>query len=345
MSDPARAALPITVIGGYLGAGKTTLLNSLLRQAGGRRLGVVVNDFGELGIDAERVAGAGAGDVVNLPNGCVCCTLGDDLRESLTRLAAATPPLDEIIVEASGVADPVNTAAWGTVPPFVGGGVLVLVAVDTVAARLRDRYVGGEVRRQIEGADLVVLTKLDCVDDDTVHRAREIVGGITSAPVVDVVSGDIDADLVLGSVRGVAALHEHVRGTEDRPSHDDRYVRWSVTSTVTVALDDLRAALQTLPDGLLRLKGSVSITPDSEPATTTGISDTGTPVVASDARSGDGGVGGRGAIVNVVGDSVDVAVRDGVRPGVRLEAIGVAGVLDAARLDDVVRAFGMDPGG
>ena len=82
----ASTPIPLTVVGGYLGAGKTTLVNALLRDPGGRRLGVVVNDFGTLAIDAERLAGAEGAGLVSLPNGCVCCTLGADLQGAL-RLA------------------------------------------------------------------------------------------------------------------------------------------------------------------------------------------------------------------------------------------------------------------
>ena len=93
------------MIGGYLGAGKTTLLNRLLHDPGGRRLGVIVNDFGSIGIDAELLASASDSGVVNLPNGCVCCSLGGDLFETLSALRDADVPPDHIVIEASGVAD------------------------------------------------------------------------------------------------------------------------------------------------------------------------------------------------------------------------------------------------
>ena len=81
-----RTRIPLTVLGGYLGAGKTTVLNRLLTNPGGRRIGVVVNDFGSVGIDAEWLARTRDDGVVNLPNGCACCTLGDDLHQALGRL-------------------------------------------------------------------------------------------------------------------------------------------------------------------------------------------------------------------------------------------------------------------
>ena len=100
----------ITVVGGYLGAGKTTLLNHLLRNTDDRRLGVIVNDFGSINIDAELVVGVD-GDLVQLSNGCVCCTIRDDLVEALRRVLNTPNPPEHVIVEASGISDPRRIAA------------------------------------------------------------------------------------------------------------------------------------------------------------------------------------------------------------------------------------------
>lgn len=166
-----RTRIPLTVLGGYLGAGKTTVLNRLLTNPGGRRIGVVVNDFGSVGIDAEWLARTRDDGVVNLPNGCACCTLGDDLHQALGRLAA-DPGLDHVMVEVSGVADPAAVAAWSTVEPFEPGGVIVLAAADSIRALATDRYVGGEVVRQLTGADLVVVTKVDRCDGATIDAVE-----------------------------------------------------------------------------------------------------------------------------------------------------------------------------
>ena len=101
--------LPVTVIGGYLGAGKTTLVNHLLRHAGGRRIAVLVNDFGALPIDADLIE-ARDGDLLAIAGGCVCCSYGSDLMDALAALLERSPRPDHLVIETSGVALPGSVA-------------------------------------------------------------------------------------------------------------------------------------------------------------------------------------------------------------------------------------------
>ncbi len=238
------------MIGGYLGAGKTTLLNRLLRDPGGRRLGVIVNDFGAIGIDAELLAAASDTGVVNLPNGCVCCTLGGDLFETLVALRDAEVPPDQIVIEASGVADPAVAAAWGTSAGFTPGGVIVLAAGNTIWQQVRDKYVGGEVQRQLAGADVVLVTKGDLCDGDDLKSADALLREMAPRALATLQSTLVDADFVFGIRPGdvpdvlPAALH--------------RYMTWSWAGGV-VSAERLGRIVRNLPAGIVRMKGIASV--------------------------------------------------------------------------------------
>ena len=157
------APVPLTVVGGYLGAGKTTLINGMLRGANGRRLAILVNEFGALPIDEDLII-ARSENLISIAGGCICCTFGDSLADALAGFARMDAPPDHVLVEASGVAIPSSIAATAS---LVSGmelhGTVVLADAQTIRARARDRFMGDTVRRQLADADIVVLTRSELV--------------------------------------------------------------------------------------------------------------------------------------------------------------------------------------
>jgi G3E family GTPase len=249
--------IPVTVIGGYLGAGKTTLINHLLRTARGVRLAVLVNDFGELAIDADLIE-ARDDDVIAIAGGCVCCSFGSDLMAGLERLAARTPAPDHVLVETSGVALPgVVARSVALVPGFGRDGVVVLADADTVMARAADRYMGDTIGRQLAEADLLILNKIDLPASDHLIALRGwLATMVPQARLIDAVRGEVPLEVVLGSGPGVAD------GTErelDPP--DDANLCYEARSFAIPPGTDARAlahALARPETGVIRAKGIVS---------------------------------------------------------------------------------------
>lgn len=303
---PAR--IPLTVVGGYLGAGKTTLVNAVVRARPGR-LAVLVNDFGAIAVDPDLVADHD-GATLTLANGCVCCSLADGFLTALTRVRELPGPIDRVLVEASGVADPRRVAQWGHSPGFVLDGVVVLVDAETAPVLATDRYVGDTVRTQVAGGDLVLLTKTDLAGPVGTAAARAWVVTVTPAAILEAPHGSAPLAVLLGGDDP-----DHPAGTHRvPPAAHPAYATAAVETGTPVARAALDAALDDLPPGLLRAKGVVTLTPD--------------PGRPTDATA---------VVVHVVGRRVAVRpAAPGTPPGCRLVAIGVAPATSAT-LDAWVR--------
>lgn len=152
--------IPCLVIGGFLGSGKTTYLNSLLRGANGLKLGVLVNDFGDVPIDYDLIESAHE-NVLELTGGCVCCTYGGDLVSALTQMIAKPSGFDALIVETSGLSLPgIVAASIRLVPGISRVGVLGLVDGVCFSSNIADKFLSDTIVRQIQESDLILLTKL-----------------------------------------------------------------------------------------------------------------------------------------------------------------------------------------
>jgi len=200
--------VPITFVAGYLGAGKTTAINELLAVTD-RPIAVLVNDVGEINIDASLIARR-HGDTVELTDGCVCCSLVDGFGAAFDQLRARETPPDHVVVELSGVADPDRMTPWGNSAGFVLDGVVVVVAADQLLATDQPAGVTDAMTSQVSKADLIVLTKTDLVDADDRRRVDQRIADLAPDTPTFVAGADdpsVGRFLALGGRRpeGVAA--------------------------------------------------------------------------------------------------------------------------------------------
>jgi len=247
--------VPVTVIGGYLGAGKTTLINRLLQGNRGFRIAVLVNDFGEINIDASLIA-RHDGQTLELTNGCVCCSIGDDLGGALATVSATMPRPDYIVIEASGVADPSRVANYTYGQPGLKlDGIIVLADSETVESRATDRFVGTTVRRQLASADILVLTKTDLVAVDQIRKTEKWLQKVI--PGVPLIRNDdcgIGWDVLFGlgkPLKGFDADH----ATQE--PHNQLFATATWQEDALLDRDRLVKGLRSFDNALLRCKGWV----------------------------------------------------------------------------------------
>jgi G3E family GTPase len=308
-----RPPLPTVVIGGWLGAGKTTLVNHLLHHAGGRRVAVLVNDFGSVNIDADLIESRSA-DVLGLSGGCLCCSFGDDLVGTLNAVARREPAPDVVLIELSGVALPhavVRTVALAPAVQCVG--TLVLADAATVRTQAADRYVGDTVRQQLADADWLLLNKADLVPAGEAEACAAWLA--TQAPQARRWAGvatEVPPELVLG-------WRAHDGAGEGRSAEQAFAARpigaaARATETAAATFDSISLAL---PDGAdLPAIGALLASPDSGVLRAKGL--------ARDAQ-------GRGQALQVAGGRWAVTPAPVNGPG-RLVLIGLRGRWDPQAL-------------
>lgn len=261
---PGRGPAPVTLLTGFLGAGKTTLLNRILNGDHGLRVGVLVNDFGDINIDAALVEGV-EDNTISLANGCICCELRDDLVESLEGLLSRPEEIDYVIVEASGIADP-----SGIVMTFLDqryerlfllDSITCLVDAEGIFAHGDDDQLNMLKLRQIGFADLVVLNKTDLVGPEHIEVIRDWIGlHMKRVRIIEATYGDLPMEVLLGVGRfgaaevrddsGLSPLHGRSGGVD--------FDRWSYRSTEPFSLDALRDMVKReLPESVYRCKGII----------------------------------------------------------------------------------------
>lgn len=292
MTDLAK--LPVTVITGFLGSGKTTLIRGLMQNPGGKRLAVVVNEFGDVGVDGEilkscAIPDCPAENIMELANGCICCTVADDFIPTIEALMALEPRPDHILIETSGLALPkplLKAFDWPDIRSKITvDGVIALADAEAVAAgrfapnveavdaqRQADESIDHETplsevfEDQISCADIILLTKPDLAGPDGVAKAKAIIEAEAPRPlpVVEVAEGAVDPRVILGLE---AAAEDDM---EARPSHHDGHDDHEHDDFESIVVDipelvdpvDLVKAIETLANdhNILRIKGYASVT-------------------------------------------------------------------------------------
>ena len=287
------AKTPVTIITGFLGAGKTTLVRHILANAGGRRLALIINEFGDVGVDGDLVQGCEETvcpreSIIELSNGCICCTVADDFVPAVTALLAREPKPDHIVIETSGLALPkplVKAFDWPDLRTrlTVDGVIAVVDAAAVAEGRFADDPERVAAQRaadpsldhdnpleevyedQLLCADLVLLNKADLVSGERLDALRaEIAGALPRAvKIASAREGAIDPDILLGvkaaAEDDLAARPSH-HDAEGEHDHDD-FDTFVVTIPPTVEPEALIARLMRATEAhdILRIKGFVAI--------------------------------------------------------------------------------------
>ena len=263
---PRGARIPVTVVTGFLGSGKTTLIRELLSRPEGADTAVVVNEFGEVGID-NALLRASSDATVLLGNGCICCTVRTDLQESLRTLFAergrgAVPSFRRVIIETSGLADPgpvlqtfASDRALGQ--EFHLQSLVTVVDAVSGAGNLAQM---AEARHQAALADRIVLTKIDLADNAAVEGLTAHLRDITAAPIATAVNGIVEPDFLLDEPPDLPArdlshdhAHAHSDGIDSFVLEFPGPLPWPVFEQAMAVLTAIRG-----PD-LLRVKGLVAV--------------------------------------------------------------------------------------
>ena len=286
--------IPVTVITGFLGAGKTSLVRHLLENAGGRKLALVINEFGDIGVDAEILKGCGdetcnEDDLIELTNGCLCCTVADEFLPTLEMLLDRPEPVDHIIIETSGLALPkplLKAFQWPEVKsrttvdgviavidgPAVSGGLFATDLVELARLRKEDPSLDHDspleelFEDQLNSADLVIVSKQDLMTETVQNEVHAQVTAKVrdSVQVIAASHGKLDADIILGvgaAVEDDLDNRKSHHDDEDDHEHDDFesfIIELDAVSQPEILATRIENVLSL--EGVLRVKGFADVT-------------------------------------------------------------------------------------
>lgn len=251
--------IPLTIVGGFLGAGKTSVLNHILRHVPGTLIAVLVNDFGAVNIDARLIV-AVEGETVSLANGCICCTIREDLLSEVVRLFRRDPRPEHIVIETSGVSNPLVVAET-----FLSPGARRFVEVRNVISVLDAELAmsdHAEYRAlglgQIAFADLVVVNKTDLVRPQQLRALRQHIEAISPrARIWETSMGVVPLDLVFDASFPPANCELPTPDSHD--DHTRQFAAWVYRSERRWSCSEIQRAVDKLPTDIYRAKGTVRL--------------------------------------------------------------------------------------
>ncbi|MBX2883051.1 MAG: GTP-binding protein [Granulosicoccus sp.] len=265
-------SIPTSIIGGYLGSGKTTLINHLLKSCGNTRLAILINDFGELPIDASLIE-TEQGRIITLSGGCICCSYGNDLSAALKELLQMNSSPEQIVIECSGVALPDAVAfSLNLFRPLSLQCILVMVDAETIKQQIDDRYIGDTIRRQLQSADFVAINKCDLLGAERIQEIKQwIEATCPDRAYLPTSHARLPADLIVDTLLGENQKRERALAVADNhlseqhlcsANHDlSKYCSFTLTIDTAIDLQHMLAVLSQ-HSLLLRAKGYVRLGAD-----------------------------------------------------------------------------------